>query len=114
MTRRSPAIRLGHVLAAADAIAQFTAGVSFEDYANDRKTRAAVERQFMIIGEALRAAEHMDPTIAQEISEFRDILDFRNVLVHGYSTIYDEAVWVIIHEKLPLLRTEVTALLARY
>jgi uncharacterized protein with HEPN domain len=114
MTRRSPRVRLEHVIAAAEAIRNFTTALPFEAYAADHLRRSAVERQFMIIGEALRAAENIDPTIASEITKFRMILDFRNVLAHDYSTIPDEAVWTIIHEKLPLLCREVEALLEKY
>jgi len=32
---------------------EFTAGMTFQDYAEDRKTRSAVERQLEIVGEAV-------------------------------------------------------------
>ncbi len=66
----------------------------------------------MIIGEALRAAESIDPSISAKITRFRKIIDFRNVLVHDYATIYAEGVWEIVQIHLPVLRNEVEALLA--
>jgi uncharacterized protein with HEPN domain len=46
---------------ACDLIARFTDGKSFEDYHNDPLLRSAVERQFGIIGEALKMALQHDP-----------------------------------------------------
>jgi len=73
--------------------------------------RLAVERSFTIIGEALRQAAKLDPEIATRITDFRRICDFRNVLVHDYVTVYDEAVWRIIREHLPRLLAEVRVIL---
>jgi len=114
MTRRSPRPRLEHILDACQNISDFVARKSFTEYADDRMLRSAVERQFMIIGEALRAAESIEPAIAQEVTEFREAIDFRNVLVHGYSTVYHEGVWDIIHNHLPRLRREIETVLGRY
>ncbi len=38
---------------AAEVLREFTAGRSFDQYRNDAMLRAAVERQFEIIGEAM-------------------------------------------------------------
>jgi len=46
------------------------------------------------------------------ITGFRRIVDFRNILVHDYATVYDEGVWRIIAEHLPKLLGEVRTLLA--
>lgn len=44
---------LHDIAAAADRIAEFTAGKAHADYQADAMLRAAVERQFEIVGEAL-------------------------------------------------------------
>jgi len=103
--------RLQHVVEAGESIQRFTAGKTFNDYTSDELLPFAVERLFMIIGEALREAARLDPGIPARITEFRRIIDFRNILVHGYATVYDEGVWRIIEKDLPLLLTEVRRLL---
>lgn len=68
------------------------------------------ERQFTIIGEALREAEKLDPSLPTRVTAFRRIVDFRNILVHGYATVYDEGVWLIVQQHLPVLLSEVRLL----
>ncbi len=75
--------------------------------------RAAVERQFEIVGEALAQSSHRDPAIAREISEHAQIIAFRNVLIHGYAEVDSRLVWGIVTTKLSPLRREVAALLDR-
>jgi uncharacterized protein with HEPN domain len=104
--------RLTHVLDAGEMILEFTAGKTFDEYDKTRLLSAATEREFMIVGEALREAARVDPTIRTRITSFRRIVDFRNVIVHDYATVYNEGVWRIIEEHLPLLLTEVRAILA--
>jgi uncharacterized protein with HEPN domain len=114
MTRRSPRKRLEHARDACEFIRSATAGKTFEEYDANVILKSAVERQFTILGEALRAAEHIEPTIPNSITAFRQIIDFRNVLVHDYATVFPEGIWDIIHRHLPRLRTEVEALLQKY
>ncbi len=45
------------------------------------------------------------------ISEYRRIIAFRNILIHGYAEIDDRLVWDIVESKLPRLRREVAALI---
>ena len=94
---------------AAELIAQFTAGKTFEDYLNDPMLRAAVERKFEIIGEALTQLAKRDAPAAGRIGEHRRIIAFRNVLVHGYADVDDRLVWDIVKSKLGDLRREVAA-----
>jgi uncharacterized protein with HEPN domain len=96
---------------AADLIARFTAGRSFEDYLTDPMLRAAVERKFEVIGEALTQLAKRDPARASEISEYRQIIAFRNILAHGYADVDDRLVWDIVHSKLAVLRGDAALLL---
>jgi uncharacterized protein with HEPN domain len=49
--------------------------------------------------------------IAARISEYRRIIAFRNVLIHGYADVDDLLVWDVVQTKLPVLRREIEALL---
>lgn len=103
--------RLHHILEAGETIQRITSGKTFEDYESDLLLRLSIERLFTIIGEALREAVRLSPDIARRVTAYREIVDFRNLLVHGYAVVYDEGVWERIAEDLPTLLTEVRALL---
>jgi uncharacterized protein with HEPN domain len=96
---------------AAECIATFTAGKSLADYEADAMLRAAVERQFEIIGEALARLAGLEKSLAGRITEYRRIIAFRNILIHGYAELDHRIVWDIVESKLPVLRREVAALL---
>ncbi len=98
---------------AAGRIAEFTAGKRLEDYRSNAMLRAAVERQFEIIGEALARLIQLDETLAARITEYRRIVAFRNILIHGYADVDDRLVWDVVETKLPVLRREVEALLSQ-
>lgn len=93
-------------------IAEFTAGRSYGDYTQDPMLRAAVERQFEIIGEALSRLAKLDTSVAQRVTDYRRIIAFRNILVHAYAQIDDRLVWGVVESNLPKLADEVDALLA--
>ena len=75
--------------------------------------RAAVERQFEIIGEALLQLEKTAPDLARELPELSQAIAFRNILIHGYATIDDRTVWRAVQEGLPALRARLAELLDR-
>jgi len=90
---------------------EFTAGRSLDNYKGDKGFRSAVERQLLIIGEALTTLDKFYPQIAQQISEYQRIIRFRHILVHGYDIVDHDVVWNILQNKLPVLRTDVERLL---
>ena len=98
------------VAQAAELIAQFTAGKTFADYLADPMLRAAVERKFEIIGEALVQLSRRDAPTAARVGEHRRIIAFRNILIHGYADVDDRLVWDIVESKLAGLRRDVAAL----
>ena len=90
-----------------------SSGRTLDDYLADRMLRSAVERQFEIIGEALRQLQKAAPDLAAELPELPQAIAFRNILIHGYTTIDDRTVWRTIQESLPALRARLAALLDR-
>ena len=82
---REPRAYLYDIAQAARLIAEFTAGLDFDAYAERPMVRAAVERQFEIIGEALRQLASVDPVVAEGIAHYRRVITFRNILAHGYA-----------------------------
>jgi uncharacterized protein with HEPN domain len=110
--RRDPRAYLWDAQSALDAITEFTAGKDLQVYLADAMLRAAVERQFEIIGEALQQLSKVAPEISSQIPGLRQIVAFRNLLIHGYATVNHETVWRTLYEDLPLLRPVLARLLA--
>lgn len=102
---------LWDIARAAEGIQAFTQGRSLDHYVDDEMLRAAVERKFGIIGEALVQLLRYFPGMAAGISLPGEVIAFRNQLVHGYSSVKDDIVWEIVQTYLPKLHREVIALL---
>lgn len=109
--RRDPRKNLDDIRHAGALIRKFIAGKARKDYVDDEMLRAAVERQFTIVGEALRRLEQHHPEIADRISSRKKIVGFRNALIHGYDEIVNDTVWNTAQRDLPVLLREVRALL---
>jgi uncharacterized protein with HEPN domain len=97
---------------AAELIDGFVADRGWRDYEHDPMLRSAVERQFEIVGEALRRLSQLDPPLAAEIRDLPRIVAFRNVLTHGYATIDDAIVWEVATTRLDPLIERLTDLLS--
>jgi uncharacterized protein with HEPN domain len=80
---------------------------SIEEFRTTRWLRSSIEREFIIIGEALRNAIAAEPALAMQITDSRSIIGFRNIVVHGYSTVDRDFVWGFIQTDLPRLVQEV-------
>jgi uncharacterized protein with HEPN domain len=89
----------------------FLAGKTLSDYESDPLLRSGVERQLMIVGEALNRLKRTEPSLITLITNSRQIIAFRNILIHGYDIIRNEVVWGILESDLPTLSGEISALL---
>lgn len=98
-------------IAAGDALAM-AAGKTYDDYLANKQLRYAVERCFEIAGEALTQLNKLDPGVAQQITDWRAIIGFRNVLIHGYAMVRHDKTWDIVTSELPILLRQATELLA--
>lgn len=96
---------------AAGRVRRFLGGHDLQSYRSDELVRSAVERQFEILGEAMAQLAKHSPELAAAIPHWRDVIAFRNLLIHGYSKIDDERVWRIAQIDLPPLVQAVERLL---
>lgn len=104
--------RLLDALEACRAIQKFSAGLDYAHFVVDELLRAAVERKFEILGEALNRAEHSDPDLADRLPQLRRIVGMRNRIIHGYDAVDEEILWDAVEFKIPTLREQISALLA--
>jgi uncharacterized protein with HEPN domain len=88
----------------------FTADLTFEVYCTDIRTKAACERMFEIIGEALRRLKGEFPYIYAQIPDADQIIAFRNIIAHGYDMLDDRLVWFSIKNEVQQLRHQCEAL----
>ena len=96
--------RLRDILEAIVEIQDVVHGVNFAEFASDRRARLLVERLLEIVCEASRTIpekiKHEEATI-----DWRKMIDFGNVLRHAYHSTEAEAVWDVIENRLPPLKS---------
>jgi len=103
---------LQDILVAADAIGHHIGGRDESDIANDRTAQAAILHELAVIGEAASR-------VTQELRErspeipWRQIVGFRNVVIHEYFGLSWPIIWVTAAVDVPELRTKIESLLER-
>jgi uncharacterized protein with HEPN domain len=111
--KRNPKVLLWDAQQAAEAITTMLSGKTFEQFNTDIVLYSAVERKFEIVGEARAQLARSDAELAAQIPQLREILAFRNVLIHGYAMIDGNRIWEIVKDDLPSLRVALDELLSR-
>ena len=76
MQPKSPKLR-EDIRDAASFICEVTRGRTLDDYSGDRLLRQAVERNFEIVGEAVRRLVQHDSETAARIGDYQQIIAFR-------------------------------------
>lgn len=99
--RRDARVLLWDARDAGEQATAFVDGRTLSDYEADPMLRSAVERQLIIVGEALNHLDRHFPEMAGRVPNLSEIIGFRNVLVHGYAVIDDQRVWQIATERVP-------------
>lgn len=111
MSERTPHLLLEDILDAAQRIVEYTAGMTFEEFAEDNKTVDAVIRNIEVIGEATHLLPYEFKLKYSEIDWIR-IRGFRNRIVHDYFGVDLEIVWQITTDYLPGLITGLSDILS--
>lgn len=93
---------LWDILEAAKDIHDFVKKTNLKDFSSDKKTRFAVERQLLVIGEA---AKRVSDSYKQKQPgiPWKSIVGLRNILAHEYGEVLVERIWLIATEKIPAL-----------
>lgn len=101
---RSYELYLNDIRESGEAIQSYVEGIAFEQFERDRMRCAAVIREFEIIGEAVAKLPDAMKDAFPDVP-WRDIKDFRNLLIHEYFGVDIAIVWNVVSEELPgLLR----------
>ena len=93
----------------ADAVAdiqQFTEGMDAEAFRADAKTRAAVERKFLVISEAAARLGDRAAVLCPGVP-WHNIRGIGNRIRYGYDTVNPEIIWNTVQDHLPALRASV-------
>ncbi len=109
--QRSARLYLAEIQDTAEYLLQIAETSTFTHYLQERTQRLAVERCFILIGEALAQLGRFYPELLRAIATPRQVISFRNVIVHRYWSIDDEEVWSILVTEVSPLHRQVTALL---
>lgn len=109
MTR--DAQRLADILACAEEVAGYLAGVDVDEFIEDRLRQRAVERVLTIIGEA--ANQLGEETRAQIKQPWREIIRFRDKGIHAYDSLSPASLHRIATESVPRLAKAIEAHLKR-
>jgi uncharacterized protein with HEPN domain len=92
-------------------IENYVQNKDIDAYSNDGMLKDAVERNFLIIGEAMNHIIKINPNI--KITSTIEIIGMRNRIVHGYDMVSNVAVWDAIQNHIPILKQEINKLLEK-
>jgi len=100
MRPRDVRVYLLDALAAAEQVVVIRSTIERERLLTDLIVRAAIERHFISIGEALNRAHEIEPPLVATIPHHRAIVGLRNRIVHGYFAIDWERIVIVVEQDL--------------
>jgi len=80
----------------------------FNDFSTSFISVRAVERDLMIIGEAVSQIKKLDKQLP--LSSAEQIIGLRNLIVHAYDSIDPAALWRILIKDLPVFKAQIQSL----
>ncbi len=103
-------VLLVDILESIGRIEEYTQSMSEGQFMRDVRTQDAVIRRLEVIGEAVR---NIQPGFRDRYPDipWRQISGMRDVLIHGYSGVNLERVWMVVKSDLPELKLKVSQIL---
>jgi len=94
---------LDDIIEAIDAVERFVGQMDLEQFQNDEKTKRAIEREFEIIGEAVK---RLPETITTNYptTPWKAIAGMRDLLIHHYWNTEIDIIWKTIEDSLPTFK----------
>lgn len=102
---------LRDIIEACDSVESILNGISLDAYVASREKRSAVEREFIIIGEATVSLRRIAPGLYDRMSHGHLAIGMRNVLTHDYVSVDHESVYGTAIEDAPRVKQECLDLL---
>lgn len=113
MKNKNPLFFLNDIKESLEKILEYTNKLSFEEFLSSNITKDAVERNFEIIGEAVKNLPNELKSKYSHIP-FRQIAGMRDKLIHDYFGVDYEIIWKTIKEKLPEFRDEIKKIIKEF
>lgn len=103
-------VRIFHIHEAISLIEQFTNEIDFDVFNTNELIKAAVIREFEIIGES---ATNLTIGFKKKYFtiDWEKLTRFRNVLIHEYFRVDTSTLWATIQVELPLLKEEIKVII---
>lgn len=98
---------------AAQEVLDYCNGRQREDLYTDRSLQIIVTYLIATVGEAIRQAERIDPTLAVHIHNLRDIVGTRNRVIHEYNDVNYSMLWDMVEIYVPELIETIDRLIGR-
>ena len=110
MHRRDPRLFIEDILEAMEKIEDYTSGMDYESFIENKLVVDAVIRNLEVIGEA---AKNIPVDIREKYSDipWRGMIGLRNIAIHGYFGVDLGIIWEIISRNLPETKSKIINLL---
>jgi len=82
---------------------EYTEGMDFSKFREDKKTKDAVIRNIEILGEAVKRLSKQIKEKYPEV-EWNEIARTRDKIIHFYFGVDEEIIWDIINKDIPVLK----------
>lgn len=110
MKNKEPIFFLQDIENSVSKIFKYTASIDYKEFVSNDMIKDAVERNFEIIGEAVKNLSEDFRNNYPNIP-FKQIAGMRDKLIHDYFGVDYEIIWKTIKDKLPQFNDDITTLI---